>query len=358
MLAGNARRIRRKLLTKRCYPIVFFLTTAFILLFYYFHHVHTPDEIISLPQYTTNINNPEINWRKVAHVQYVVSPEDLCKAIMLFSQLKEASSLASRVLIYPSDWHLILDTDKSEKSKESHISRVLKYAADEFSVLLSPIDTLRGDNSRTIWRQPLSKFLAYNLTEYDRVIVLGTESIVLNSMDELFFLPPTPIAMPYVYFSKPAGWRLSNQIMVIQPSSTDFSEVEKTIKSANSEETDMGIVFKLYNETLTRLPQRPFLVLSQEFRLRDKEHQRFLGSSKEKWDVSQILRQVKLVHFFDPPIPEPWIASSTTWKKYTPRCLATTYRRFNCNNRNAWFRFYNDYENRRKNLCGAGFERQ
>lgn len=355
---SNARRIRRKLFSRQFYPMIVFLTSFFILLFYYIHRVHIPPEIVSPPQYTANINDPAINWKRVAHVQYVISPEDLCKAVMLFSQLKEVSSLATRVLMYPSDWRLNANTNSDAKSNGTHIARVLRYAAEEFSVLLNPTDTLREDSSQTIWKQPYSKLLAYNLTQYDRIIVLGTESIVLNSMDELFFLQPTPLAMPYVYWSQPAGWRFSNQIMVIEPSSTDFSKIEKTIKKAKPDETDMDIFYKLYNDTLTRLPQRPYHILSEEFRLRDKEHSRYFGTSNEKWDSREILRQTKLVHFFDPPIEEPWIVSKTTLKKYTPRCLPTSYRRFNCGNRDAWFKLYNDYENRRKNVCGAGFERQ
>lgn len=358
ILTSNARRIRRKLFSRHFYPVIVFLTSSFILLFYYINRVRIPDEAVSQPPCTTDINDPAINWKKVAHVQYVVSLEDLCKAVMLFSQLKEVSSLASRVLIYPSDWRLDASATSDANSNGNHIARVLRYAAEEFSVMLNPTDVLREDSSRSIWGQPYSKFLAYNLTRFDRVIVLGTESIVLNAMDELFFLPPTPIAMPYVYWSKPAGWRFSNQIMVMQPSSADFSEIEKTIKNANPDETDMDIIYKLYNDKLTRLPQRPYHILTEEFRLREREHSRYLGTSTEKWDPEEVLRQTKLVHFFDPAIPKPWIASRRTWQIYIPRCIATTYRRFNCGNRDAWVRFYTEYENRRKTVCGAGFQRQ
>jgi hypothetical protein len=359
ILTSNARRIRRRLFSRTFYPVIVFLACSSILLLYYIHRVHIIDEFVSMPQCTTDITDPAIDWKRVAHVQYVVSPEDLCKAVMLFSQLKEVSSLASRVLVYPSDWRLNPNTNSDPDSKGTHTARVLRYAAEEFSVLLNPTDTLREDSSQKIWKQPYSKFLAYNLTQYDRVIVLGTDSIVLNSMDELFFLPPTPLAMPYVYWSKPAGWRFSNQIMVIQPSSAVFSEFEKTIKNAGRGETDLGIIYKICNnKTLMRLPQRPYHILSEEFRLNEKEHSRYLGTSQEKWEPGGILRETKLVHLFDPPIPEPWIASKRMWQKYTPRCIPTTYRRFNCGNRDAWAKFYNDYENRRRNVCGAGFERQ
>jgi hypothetical protein len=141
--------------------------------------------------------------------------------------------------------------------------------------------------------------------------------------------------------------------MVIQPSSSEFSNIENKIREANPRETDLGIVYTLYNDTL-RLPQRPYHILSQEFRLRENQHSRYLGTS-ERWDPREIIRETKLVHFSDHPIPEPWIAPKTTWEKYAPRCIAMSYRRFNCGNRDAWVRFYTEYRNRRKNVCGAGF---
>lgn len=346
VLLGNARRIRRKLLSKRFYPILAFVTSSLILLFYYINHIHIPNPLIHLPQFTSNINDPAINWTKVAYVQYVDSLEDLCKAVMLFSQLKEVSSLAMRVLFYPNGWSVNADKSGDHYTQRAHIALLLRYAVEEFSVVLKPTDTL--------WKGAYTNFLAYGLTQFDRVIILGHDSIVLNSMDELFFLPPAPLAMPYVYWSKPAGWRLSNQIMVIQPSSAELAKIESAIPNAVEDETDVSFVNKLYNETLIRLPAQPYHILTEEFRLRDNEHSRYLNSTNEKWYAKAILREAKLVHFFDPPIPKPWMASNTTWQKYTPRCVSIRRRRFDCENRNAWYTFYNNYQNRRKNVCGIG----
>jgi hypothetical protein len=344
VLFGNLRRIRRKLLSRRFYPILVFFACSIILLFYHINRIHIPTPVIHVPQFTSNVDDPAINWTKVAYVQYADSLEDLCKAVMLFSELKEVSSLGLRVLLYPNNWSINAGKNGDRYTQRDHIATLLRYAADEFSVILNPTDTL--------WRGSYTNFLAFGLTQFNRVIILGHDSIVLNSMDELFFLPPAPLAMPYVYWSEPAGWRLSNQIMVIQPSSTEFAKIENAMWNADKGETVVSLVNKLYNETLIQLPARPYHILTEEFRRRDREHEWYLGSSKERWDVKEILQETKLVHFFDTQIPKPWMASNTTWQKFTPRCFAVAYRSFDCSSRNAWYRFYNDYQNRRRNVCG------
>lgn len=345
VLLSNARRIRRKLLSRRLYPVVALLTPLLVLLFFTIGDVSIADDDVSLPQLTTDVDDPTIDWTKVAHVQYAASLEDLCKAVMLFSELKEVFSLAMRVLLYPNTWSINADNSSSTKYAETApIALLLNRAVEEFHVVLNPTDT--------IWKKPYTNLLAYNLTQFDRVIVLGYDSIVLNSMDELFFLPPAPLAMPYVYWSKPPGWRLSNQIMVIQPSPTEFERIERAVHGAAEGHTDMDLVQKLYKRSLIRLPQRPYHILTEEFRLREREHSKYLGASGERWNTREIILETKLVHLFDSTIPNPPVASNVTWKHYKPRCFPVAYRKTDCSCRNAWSKFYSNYHNRGKNVCG------
>ena len=44
--------------------------------------------------------------------------------------------------------------------------------------------------------ESVTKFLAFGLEYYDRVIALESEITLLDSLDELFLLPHTPVAMP------------------------------------------------------------------------------------------------------------------------------------------------------------------
>jgi len=50
------------------------------------------------------------------------------------------------------------------------------------------------------WSDSYTKLLAFNQTQYDRVLSLDSDSTVLKPMDELFLLPDCPVAMPRAYW--------------------------------------------------------------------------------------------------------------------------------------------------------------
>ncbi len=352
---NNVRRIRRKFMSNPAYMTV--LAIVLILcLFYLDHEPTTPPEKVDAPLFTTTVDDPAVNWAKFAYAQYVASSDDLCRAVMLFSELQEASSLALRVLLYPSNWSIISANEDIQDMHAGDIARLLRYAAEEFSVLLQPVDFLRQeDPSRTIWRDSYTKFLAFNLTRYERVMIIGSDSVVLNSPDELFLLSDASLAMPYLYWGKRIGWQLSSQLMVVKPSVSEFAKIERAVRSAAEEEVDIDIINLHYNGTLTELPARPYHTLTDEFRHRDKDHVKYLGSRKEIWDTTKILEEAKIVHFFDPPLPKPWMDAEAKWQYYVPFCLPTAYRKKDCRNSNAWWNFYNDYTNRRWNICGKDY---
>ena len=352
MFQANVRRVRRKLRNRRVYSLTALSTGAIILfLLYLSRYASTPTTVVAQFRFTITVDDPSIDWTKLAFVQHVTSPEDICKAIMLFSELKEVSSLASRVLYYPDYWKI--DSKKNKESKYRHtVGQVLRYAAEEFSVILRP-------TSKEHFSDTGNKFLAYNLTEYERVIVLGLDTIVLNAMDELFFLPPAPLALPYVYWPTESGhggeWHFSDQLMVIQPSSTEFANVQSTLQNITGQWSDLEVVDQLFGDMVIRLPQRPYHLLTEEFQHKYWQHEKYLGTSKERWDAEIILRETKLVHFFEPAMPKPWMASNTTIAKHVPRCVPSVARRPDCRSAMAWYGFYTSYLNRRMNICGKDF---
>jgi hypothetical protein len=274
---------------------------------------------------------------------------------MLLSEVKETYSPALRVLVYPSDWSLKAVNELHPSRPLTHVARLLNFAVDEFKIVLQPTDLLREHNrGHAIWTNSYLDLLAFNLTQYDRVIVFDTDSTLLSSVDELFFVPPTPVTMPYVYWDKNLGWGISSSLMVIQPSSSEFVRLEQEVGNATAGEVAMDIISRLYNETLLKLPQRPYHLNTGEFRLWD--HRSYLGTRREMWNPTKILREAKFVHFFDPPLPKPWIGLSKKERtNYAPRCRSGGPHRMDCRDRFAWFRFYSDFSNRRMNICGAGF---
>jgi hypothetical protein len=126
-------------------------------------------------------------------------------------------------------------------------------------------------------------------------------------MDELFHLPPCPIAMPRAYWligNETTKKALASHVMVIQPSVQEFDRIQKEIKLADKDEYDMELLNKLYRNTALVLPHRQYTMLSSEFR--ETNHSLYLGSDTEEWDPIAALSEVKTIHFSDYPVPKPW----------------------------------------------------
>lgn len=121
-------------------------------------------------------------------------------------------------------------------------------------------------------------------------------------MDELFLLPPCPVAMPRAYWLKPNDRTLSSQVVLIQPSKFEFSRIMSAIDSASTNDYDMEIVNDLYRDSAIVLPHRPYDLLTGEFR--GTNHEAYLGNQLEGWDPYAILSETKYLHFSDWPVPK------------------------------------------------------
>jgi hypothetical protein len=163
-------------------------------------------------------------------------------------------------------------------------------------------------------------------------------------MDELFFLPATPVALPRAYWlDKPT---LGSHIMLIQPSTLNFKRIEKAIKTANGDVYDMEIVNSLFGDSCIILPHRWYALLSGEFR--SKTHRQFLEQN-ERWDPMQVIREAKLVHFSDDPFPKPWIdATQKTVATMKPHCLTSPSGKEDCRARDIWLELYLEFKERRE----------
>lgn len=166
-------------------------------------------------------------------------------------------------------------------------------------------------------------------------------------MDELFLLPSTPVAMPRAYWLKPEDNILSSQLVLIEPSDSEFLRINKAIKEKEEQDFDMEIVNNLYKHNCFVLPHRPYNLLSGEFR--GHNHSRYLGSDTEAWDPERILAEVKLLHFSDWPYPKPWIkASDGQTKDRMPTCHVGLNGKEDCRAQKVWLWLYEDFRERRK----------
>ena len=134
-------------------------------------------------------------------------------------------------------------------------------------------------------------------------------------MDELFLLPPCPVAIPRAYWLDPNNRVMTTYFMLIQPSRLEFDRILEAIKSSDTSDYDMEIVNSIYKDNALILPHRPYTLLTGEFR--GKEHTSYLGNSHEVWNPEKILSEAKTVHFSDWPVPKVCYSSPTLKKCHT-----------------------------------------
>lgn len=196
--------------------------------------------------------------------------------------------------------------------------------------------------------------MAFSLEYYDRVIALDGEMTLLQSIDELFLLPKTPIAMPRAYLSNSKPWPLSSALMVIKPDLKVFQNFKKHIEDGGNEmlvrahRYDMELVNERFEDSALVLPHRPYALISGELRRHD--HTAYLGSASEKWDAEEIFKEAKMVQFSDGPLPKPHILwASKALEEMQPDCGGS--HEGTCAERRMWKNLYDDFRHRRRDVC-------
>ncbi|KAJ5452898.1 nucleotide-diphospho-sugar transferase [Penicillium cf. griseofulvum] len=296
------------------------------------------------PQVTIHFGK-EVDWTRFAYTQYVTNTDYLCNSVMLFEALHRLGSKPDRLMMYP-DFFSVADDDNSREAE------LLRIARDKYKVKLKPIQVQSRNGGDETWAESYTKLLAFNQTQYDRVLSLDSDSTILQAMDELFLLPPCPVAMPRAYWLNPDDRVLSSQLVLIEPSTFEFTRVMQAIANASSSDFDMEIVNDLYKDGAFVLPHRRYDLLTGEFR--SKEHAGYLGNSLEEWDPYAILNEAKFLHFSDWPVPKPWIeAPKHVIDEQQPTCdfNPLTQQEDDCRALNIWLGIYDDFKTRRKNVC-------
>ena len=207
-----------------------------------------------------------------------------------------------------------------------------------------------GRSDDLTWDTSLTKFLAFNQTQYLRIIHFDSDVTVQQHLDDLFLLPFAPVAMMRAYWT-PVSSSLTSLFIMLQPS---IVETARLMAAAEAEtrknnEFDMEILNALYKDSAMILPHRNYGLLSGEFRSED--HTAYLGNDYEKWNPKRALQEARMIHFSDWPIPKPWIMwPRNLLQEKIPRCEYNhgTALAQGCDNRDIWLELYNDFRRRRK----------
>lgn len=202
-----------------------------------------------------------------------------------------------------------------------------------------------------------AKLFAFSETQYERVIHLDSDMILLQKLDELFFLPPAIVAMPRAYWLLP-DQMLSSQVVVIEPSYREYNALNDAVKAAMSGQVqlgqsknryDMDLLNDRYRDNALVLPHRKYNLITGEFRTKD--HRNYMGNEHEEWDPDRALAEAKFVHFSDWPLPKPWVMwPQKELAEMQPKCDNNpgTPEESGCRDREVWKKIYDDFRHRRK----------
>jgi hypothetical protein len=342
------------------------MTSAFVVVFIYYMAIFSGYRIsivttsfwsFSPLDYSGAAAPDNIDWSKFAYIQYATNSDCLCNSVMLFEALKRLGSRADRVLMYPED--MMPDTEPKEPMTDNQ--RLLRKAADLYKVHLVPIQVQHRDgqdgravpriqNRRLIqadtWADSFTKLLAFNQTQYTRVLSLDSDATILQAMDELFLLPDCPLALPRAYWLLPDSV-LSSQVLLIKPDEYEFRRVYEAVGKASENEYDMDIINKLYKDTAMILPHRPYDLLTGEFR-NTGSHSHYLGNHHEEWDPVAHFSEAKFIHFSDWPVPKPWLYMSDRVRDENQPSCRQVNGVMDCVQRDMWNSFYTDFKERRE----------
>ncbi|KAI4594635.1 N-acetylglucosaminyltransferase [Pestalotiopsis sp. 9143b] len=289
------------------------------------------------------IDRKNVDWSRFAYTQYVTNPSYLCNSVMIFETLFRLGSKADRVMMYPREF---MDPTATESQSMTEEARLLVTARDKYKVKLQPVEIQHREGVDATWAESFTKLLAFNQTQYERVLNVDSDSTILQTMDELFLLPPCPVAMPKAYWLLPDNNVLSSQLLLVQPNTAEFDRVMNKMHEAGSNDYDMEIVNQLYINEAMILPHRPYDLLTGEFR--SSNHGKYLGSDNEVWDPVTVFNEAKFLHFSDWPIPKPWVSMMESEREeHQPKCVEKD-GVVDCSDRELWNGFYIDFTQRRK----------
>lgn len=117
-------------------------------------------------------DSSDVSWNRFAYCQYVTNPDYLCNSLMVFEALHRLGSKADRLMMYPNYWNIDSDNLSTE-------AKLLLQARDAYDVHLAPVEVLHEAGDDT-WADSFTKLLAFNQTQYARVISLDSDANVLK----------------------------------------------------------------------------------------------------------------------------------------------------------------------------------
>jgi len=131
------------------------------------------------PQYTADSPSAMtcddgVQWSDFAYVQYVTNANYLCNSLMILDALNRSKTKADRIMMYPEGWNVAKDNTADAPTE----SKLLAKARDLYQAKLVPIQVQSFEKGDATWKDSYTKLLAFNQTQYKRVMSLDSDAIL------------------------------------------------------------------------------------------------------------------------------------------------------------------------------------
>ena len=120
-----------------------------------------------------SLKSSDLDWSRFAYSQYATNEQRLCHSLMIFESLHRLGSKADRVLMYPHTWQNV--------PADSRIQRLLAKAHNYYQVKSSPVHIIHSAVGSDTWADSFTKLLAFNLTQYERVLNVDSDATILQA---------------------------------------------------------------------------------------------------------------------------------------------------------------------------------
>ncbi|KAF2001653.1 glycosyltransferase family 8 protein [Amniculicola lignicola CBS 123094] len=278
-----------------------------------------------------------LEWARLAYVQLVKDHLELCSAVMLLAELHRFKSPARKILVFPRAW--LQKGDDEYDPQLATTKRLLRNAARRYGVSLIPMEPLVDGADDAL---PSSYSLAslYALTTYERILYLQGPGTLLDvsALDSLLaFSKSEPLA---AFPATPERKALSTSLLLIHPSQDDFGRL-KELRSSQPL-TDLELfrqTFAAEDSLISEWSLSMGNVVYESQRLRD---------AVDGFNETLFEQATTYVRLSDPELPGP--------EYDVPYYARAALRPRNEEARAAWEKLYEEFRQRRMEVCGLDLE--
>lgn len=246
--------------------------------------------------------------KKYTYVTSLSSDSYLMGVLLLAKSLREAQAK------YP--LLVVCSNGVSDKTKRILTRYGLEYVALDEAIM---VDTTKYNVAPGYehWNNTLDKLYVFSLTDYDKVIFLDSDMMVVRNIDHLFDTPHMSAVVADV-FNEPGLRQLNSGMIVIEPNKRDFEGLVNLwtsggIKLPNAGDQDVirGWFKDWENHPELRLPQGYNVFYSDCYSLVKPEQ----------------VEPVYVIHFIGPR--KPWqVSIRAVYRRAQKNFLGTYHRRY------------------------------